>query len=526
MRRYEFQDSFFLQKLRKNNRIILPLLSCCLLIYSFAAHAQQKHPSTHTQTETVNYDKTFNANSEQSSTTKKNWCINCTDKKIHLYGITLTPGGYLAGEGFWRSRNEQSDIGSTFSGIPLGNNALYHMHEFRLSARQSRASLLIEGLVNPNLLLSGYYEIDFLGTGTANSNESNSFDARMRALYATLDQKFCVWSFHLLAGQNWTLATTNANGITPRNEVIPLTIDAQYVVGFVWKRQAQFRFTQAFGRELWAAISIENPQTTFGGTACGTTLPGITNQVCSAPGAQTLPSTSTFSLNHMPDIIAKLALESSIKENKLHLEIFGILRDFYDRVQHPQNFKNTNYDTWTGGFGGGLVIEVIKRILDLQGNFLAGHGIGSYGAGQLPDATISLNGSLAPIPEMIYMLGAVLHATPALDAYLYLGEEKESRKYFNVGSNFYGYGVPNANNVGCNTENGTCNGNTKKLWQVTIGLWDKLYQGAFGDLRAGLQYSYTQRELFSGNGGGTKMPISFTTNDNMIFFSLRYYPFM
>jgi hypothetical protein len=38
---------------------------------------------------------------------------------------------------------------------------------------------------------------------------------------------------HLLAGQAWSLATLNSQGITPRNEVPPPTIDGQYIPGFV-----------------------------------------------------------------------------------------------------------------------------------------------------------------------------------------------------------------------------------------------------------------------------------------------------
>jgi len=450
------------------------------------------------------------------------------DKKAHMLGITLTPGGFLAGEGVWRSRNEQTDISSTFSGIPLGNNPQAHMREFRLSARQSRVSLLAEGAINTRTLLSGYYEADFLGNGTANSNESNSYDLRMRNVYLTLDKTD--WGFHLLAGQNWSLTTTSLAGIAPRQEVIPTTIDGQYAVGFVWKRQPQFRVTGNFGADFWAAVSVENPQTTFGGTACGVALPGgIIGQVCSAAGTQTLPSTNIFSLNHIPDVVAKLAYETKISKHKVHAEVFGLYRSLYDRVQTTNNLHNTNHDTTAGGVGAGLFVEVLPSLLDMQANFLSGHGIGSYASGSLPDATIGLNGRLVAIPETIYMMGATLHATPCLDLYVYGGQERQSRKYFQVGNSFFGYGVPNANNVGCSVENGTCAGNTNNLWQVTAGLWNKFYKGSYGDLRGGLQYSYTHRKLFSGTGGqtGVSVPkaVGYNTNDNMVFFSMRYYPF-
>ena len=139
------------------------------------------------------------------------------------------------------------------------------------------------------------------------------------------------------------------------------------------------------------------------------------------------------------------------------------------------------------------------------------------------------HGALAAIPEVAFMAGATLHATPNLDVYVFGGQEREDREYFRVGQNYFGYGVPNANNTGCNTEYGICEGNTQALWQVTTGLWNKFYQGDYGDLRGGLQYSYTVRKLFSGNGGQTDINpprnIGYQTNDQMVFASLRYYPF-
>ncbi len=48
--------------------------------------------------------------------------------------------------------------------------------------------------------------------------------------------------------------------------------------------------------------------------------------------------------------------------------------------------------------------------------------------------------------------------------------------------------------------------------------------GKHGTVSLGLQYSYTQRELFDGfnSFGGARAPIA---DDNMVFASVRYYPF-
>ncbi len=111
------------------------------------------------------------------------------DKKIHLNGITITPGGFFAMEGVWRQRAQGADIGDVpFGGIPALNSPLAHMNEMRFSARQSRVSALVQGNVNPDILVSGYGELDFLGAGnTANTNESNSYNLRIRHMYATVD---------------------------------------------------------------------------------------------------------------------------------------------------------------------------------------------------------------------------------------------------------------------------------------------------------------------------------------------------
>ncbi|MEJ0065986.1 MAG: hypothetical protein WDM85_11685 [Caulobacteraceae bacterium] len=55
----------------------------------------------------------------------------------------------------------------------------------------------------------------------------------------------------MLLGQNWSLATMNSSGITPRAEAPPTVIDAQYVAGFVFTRQPQIRLTYDWHKEFW-----------------------------------------------------------------------------------------------------------------------------------------------------------------------------------------------------------------------------------------------------------------------------------
>lgn len=471
------------------------------------------------------------------------------DKKFHMNGITITPGGFLAAEGVWRSRDTGGDFSPAFGSLTPYNSPLAHMNELRGTARQSRVSALVQGDANADTLVSAYGEFDFLGAGTSpNSFESNSYQPRVRNLYVTVD-----WNdigLHLLAGQSWSLATLQTQGITPRNEAIPLTIDAQYVAGFTWTRQPQLRITKNFGSDLWFAASAEMPQTSgcpFNAAGTGTTSPGLSvpvnavngngvvcNQLPSG-GSGTLNTINYYSINHVPDLIAKAAWEPTIANRKIHIEGFGLYTDLYDYVQNGVpaagviSPNNTRYDTTGWGAGGGIIVPVLPRFLDVQGTGMIGRGIGRYGSSQLAAATFNPSGSLDPLPEMMFLGGAVLHATPQIDIYAYGGEEKILSTNF-VAASGTGYVSPLANNSGCYFVGGACAGRVQDAWEITAGFWDKIYEGALGSLRVGLQYVYTQDDLFPGAGApnaNVLVPSSYTPhfNDQMVYASLRYYPF-
>jgi hypothetical protein len=440
--------------------------------------------------------------------------------KIHYKGITLTLGGYGALESVYRSKNETSDMASTFSGVPFANSSVGQTSEFRFSARQSRFTALAEGDVSPSTHLSLYGEMDFLGAAqTANSNESNSYTPRMRVFYNTVD-----WNdlgLHLLAGQNWSLTTLQGKGITPRNEDIPLTIDAQYVVGFTWARQPQLRLTESFNDAFSAAISVENPQTTFYSSA--TAYPKTVILTDNSAAGTGFNSTNTLSLNHIPDAVAKLAFDPAVGDRTMHFEVYGLYRSFYERLDYE------NKDVSGGGVGAGLIVPVIPKWLDLQASGISGKGLGRYGSASLPDVTFDGGGNIRPISEIQVLAGLTLHATSQLDFYTYAGEEKESAQPYDLTSatgaiSAYGYGNPLYSNSGCEgeTATGSCVGNTRLVAQGVAGFWYRPFVGPYGRYQIGLQYSYTERKAFSGNGALDIAPVA---NENMLFTSFRYYPF-
>ena len=312
--------------------------------------------------------------------------------------------------------------------------------------------------------------------------------------------------------------TLNNKGITPRSEVTPPTIDAQYVPGFSWSRQPQIRLTKDFDKKLWLAVSLENPQTTFytGANA----LPPSVKLTYNAPAGSGFNSANTLSLNHIPDVVAKVAYEPTFADRTIHMEVFGLYRSFYERL------NGENEDASGGGGGIGLIVPVVPKLLDFQLSGLAGKGIGRYGTSGLPDVTFDPAGKIRPIKEFHALAGLTLHATPKLDLYVFGGEERESAEAFNLvtstGTTPYGYGNPLYSNSGCQYEGapGACVGNTRQIAQFTTGFWHRPYSGAYGRFQWGVQYSYTERKSFVDAAG-----IEPTANDSMIFTSFRYYPF-
>lgn len=449
------------------------------------------------------------------------------DKRLQFGSITITPGGFIAAESVFRSRSTIGDA-TAFSAIPFGNNPLSATNEQRFTARQSRVALLAEAPISSSVQAAGYLEFDFLGAAhTANGVESNSYNPRIRNLYLTLDNN--EMGLHVLAGQSWTLATLNSKGITPRNEVAPPTIDPQFVPGFVWARQPQIRVTKDFNRKLWFALSVEGSQTTFNGCAAGVaaapaTAGTVTCQSLPQGGGGFFDTTNYYSLNHVPDIIAKAALEQRVAERDVHMEVFGMYRDLYDTA-----FVNGGYRTQDRagyGVGAGLLVPLMPHRLDFQATALYGRGVGRYGTSTLPDASFaSPTGAPTPVPEAMFLGGFTAHVTPAIDVYGFGGFEKQFASYISSGGANFGVGSPTADDTGCYTPGaaaGTCAGNTQLVWQITGGMWDKLYKGSFGEVRAGLQYSYTRRQLFASTTVTGGAPAA---QDHIVWTSLRYFPF-
>ena len=71
-------------------------------------------------------------------------------------------------------------------------------------------------------------------------------------------------------GQLWSLATEGKKGISsaPSDILTPLTIDPNYVPGFVWTRQYGFRVVKSTDHAAFG-IAVENPQLLYTASLAG-----------------------------------------------------------------------------------------------------------------------------------------------------------------------------------------------------------------------------------------------------------------
>ncbi len=440
--------------------------------------------------------------------------------QFQVGGVRVTLGGFIAAESIARSRNETADVSSNFNaGIPFASSPNYHTPEFRETARQTRIAMLVEGQPDSVTNLSAYIETDFQGAGSvSNSNQSNSYVLRERQLYATYARKDL--DFYVLGGQSWSLLTMNKLGIVPRQEDIPLTIDASYVPGFVWTRQAGLRFVKGFNNdEFDVGLSFEEPQVNYytGPNGTGSLNGTVTS---SNLGVTTLNNTQAYSDDIAPDVILKATADPGWG----HYEAFGLARFMHDRTSIVGNGNNNTVAA--GGGGVGFILPLVKGKLDFRASGLAGEGIGRYGAAGLNDATFSRTGAPVPLPEAIALIGLEAHPNKRVDLYGYAGTEQIIHAdAFTEAGKGYGYGSRLYSNAGCGIEQPgtpaiTCTGNTRNVTQGTIGAWWRFLKGDYGTMQTGVQWSYTRKTAFASNKGGAP-----STDDNMVFFSFRYLPF-
>ncbi|MGA2744013.1 MAG: hypothetical protein ABSE44_04890 [Candidatus Sulfotelmatobacter sp.] len=481
---------------------------------------------------------------------------------IHFKGITITPGGFVEAAFVRRSRALGADLPTPFNSLTMPGASQSKVSEFFGSARQSRPTVYVSGRIK-NVAFSSYVSADFLSAGvTSSATQTNSYTLRLRQAWgqAKWDNG---WS--ILGGQMWSLLTESKASIAPSddtgrvNDARPATIDPGYNVGFTFARQYGIRVTKAFGPKVAVAVSMENSEATL------TTHGNADNFLVGEAGASnSYNTTSNYSFNPSPDVVAKLAFDPGFG----HYEVFGVYDRFRSRVFPCQETVNNgatppvittvspncpsladggtaaaayNNAKNGGGFGANARWTFADKHVVFGLHGFGGSGIGRYGAAQLADTSVNGNGTLHLVKDLQGLVTLEYHAKK-LDLYTYGGSEYAARtaSWDPLGKNgdgaAVGYGAPKFSNYGCYTETvptansgfapgslANCTGDTRAIIEGTAGFWYSVYSGKEGRFRVGAQYSYVTRETWSGvgfTGGGGTSPSGL---DNMIYTSFRYY---
>ncbi|MGB9147436.1 MAG: hypothetical protein WCC14_16540 [Acidobacteriaceae bacterium] len=442
---------------------------------------------------------------------------------LHYKGITLSPAGsFIEAATVWRSAATGDDINTHFSAIPLQYADEAQMTEFHGSGRQSRLALKATGNLS-NVDMTAYYETDFLSAGvTSNNNQSNSYTLRMRQLWARAAFRDGI---DVTGGQMWSLATETTHGLDNGTEILPGTIDAQYEAGFVWTRQYGFRVTKDFGNKVWLGVSAENAQALPAGSNGANVLIGETGDTGGLYDNQ-----STYSFNRAPDLVAKMAFEPGWG----HWELFGISRFFYDRIYPnytattPSSLGAYNNTVTAGGVGASMRVPMADKKISIGLKGLYGQGVGRYGSTTIADIGFRPDGTITPLHTFSALSTVELFPTKRWYIYLNYGGDYVARDLQG------GYGAYTANMSGCDTEplptNDTtpntpanCKGNTKDVQEFTAGYWYNFYKGPKGTFRYGIQYSWFDRNLWSGAGGTANPGGNAHGTDNEVLTSMRYY---
>ena len=472
---------------------------------------------------------------------------------LHYKGVTITPVAFFALEGVHRQRSMNSDINTPFNIIPFPGATQGHVSELNFSGRQSRLGGLFEANAG-NYKLTGYFESDFLGVGTAsNNNESNSYVLRQRQIWGKAETK---GGFGVVAGQMWSLVTETGKSTENRTEKLPNSIDPQYVVGYSWARQPAVRFQQRFGDvktgSLTLAMSIEQAQIT-GFNAAGP-IPanfffagngqngGLYNAAAGAGGTAQI---TTYANNVAPDVILKATYDLP----SAHFELGGLsrfMRDFYYPILTTTGTPTTdvytyatNYVSDTKAAGGvfGSARVTLNKYADVAVQAMAGQGTGRYGSSQLSDTTLRPDGTLEPIRNYHGMLSLETHPIPKLDVYGYYGGEYAQRTVYKTATGaLMGYGPQNLNDGGCynlpinpgSSSGGSpaasgCASPTRYIQEGMLGLtYRAVNSPKYGRLQYQFNYQYIQRNLWSGVGSVTT-PSGPRALNNMFFVGTRYY---
>jgi hypothetical protein len=420
----------------------------------------------------------------------------------------FTPGGFVDLENIYRTTNTQGNIATPFFSIPFSNTPQGHLTEYRLTGQYSRVSLLITDKVFSNDV-SAYCEADFSGNDAANVYQVvNGHTLRLRLCF--MDLKRGNWEF--MGGQTWSWLTPNRDGVGPMLQDLFLTFneDQNVQVGLPFTRAAEFRVAY-HPNEHWAmGVGIEATNQFIGGFVA---LPAAFSTVVSPQfdnGAQ------VGAPNLFPDVLAKIAHDSTIAGRHFHWEVDGLITGARAGV-FPAGSPFSGHSA-VGGGGEIAANYHLFHNFTLMGNAFWSDGGAHYLVVTGPQLVIRPNAAGTNISPSLVHAGAALggfewlaNSRTAISAYY--GADYYGRNFFVDTTNtahpgtIIGFGGP-----------GSPSTNNRTVEEATLDWLETFWKSdRFGALQYYTQYSYVGRAPWFVAPGNPK-----NAHLSMVYAGFRY----
>jgi hypothetical protein len=399
-------------------------------------------------------------------------------------GAEFTPGGFMDFTSIFRTTNTGNSGGTNFFAIPFSNTIGGHLTEERFTAQNSRVSMKATSKFGKNDVL-GYFEMDFLGNDAANVEvTSNSHTLRQRLYFVDVKRD----KFEVVAGQTWGWLTPNRVGLgaMPSDVFFSDDMDFNYQVGLTWTRQPGVRFIY-HPNDNWAmGIALENPEQ-FGGQGEVTFPTAFNAQLAGQIDQANISSTP----NLHPDIIPKIAYDTTMSGKHFHVEAAGLLTGLKITDLVAGSFvKHTKEGA---GVEAATNLEVFKNFHFVANGFYSDGG-GRYIFGMGPD-TVALptaagtDVALSLVHSGSGIVGFEWQANPKALFYGYYGGAYFQRDFAldtSAGArpgSFVGFGGPNS-----------ANNNNRTIQEPSLGWIQTFWRSPqYGALQLITQASYLTR---------------------------------